>query len=149
MVTSQQQDKIATPYFRNFQNPLMHCNDTFTLPKDLNQTLWTSSPLEKTVVLGVTSRSRDGLKGKAHDCDSLLRSSSTRRGGGADLWRPMFNTQTWSQAQPRLSTACLIRTKELSVLSVYLWTQQQEDPHCDDLLTVKCKKREEKQWVWL
>ena len=62
------------------------------------------SPLEKTVVLGVTSRSRDGLKGKAHSCDSLarsVRSSSRSRKGRTDLWSPMFNTQTWSKISLR------------------------------------------------
>lgn len=70
--------------------------------------LWlASSPLENTVVLGVTSRSRDGLKGKAHSCDSLvrsIRSSMRSRRGWTDLGSPMFNTQTWVQAQPRLSS---------------------------------------------
>lgn len=62
------------------------------------------SPLEKTVVLGVTSRSRDGLKGNAHSCDSLarsVRSSRRSRKGWTDLWSPMFNTQTWSKISLR------------------------------------------------
>lgn len=37
------------------------------------------SPVAKTVVLGVTSRSRDGLKGNAHSCDMLSRSSRSSR----------------------------------------------------------------------
>lgn len=54
------------------------------------------SPLERTVVLGVTSRSREALKGKAQSCDIVAassRDSSRCRQDGADLWPPMLVTQ--------------------------------------------------------
>lgn len=52
-----------------------------------------SSPLERTVVLGVTSRSREALKGKAQSRDTVAassRDSSGCRQDGADLWPPML-----------------------------------------------------------
>lgn len=44
------------------------------------------SPVEKTVVLGVTSRSSDGLKGNAHSSDAQ---SSSSRSSRTDLGSPM------------------------------------------------------------
>lgn len=97
------------------------------------------SPLEKTVVLGVTSRSRDGLKGKAHSCDSLarsVRSSSRGRRGCTDLWSPILNTKV--QAQPRLHSISWTR-KNLSVRNVYLEAQQQAD--ADSFIILQLRKR--------
>lgn len=54
-----------------------------------------SSPFKKTVVLGVTSRSRDELKGKAHSLDSLERSrrGSRSRRSRTEVCSPMLNLQ--------------------------------------------------------
>lgn len=102
------------------------------------------SPLEKTVVLGVTSRSRDGLKGKAHSCDILARSSRSSirsRRGWTDLWSPMFDTQTRVQAQPRLHSVCWTRK---------IWVFRPSSKHVQTLWLSSnwehalCREREEK-----
>lgn len=93
------------------------------------------SPSEKTVVLGVTSRSRDGLKGKAHSCDSLarsVRSSSRGRSRWPDLWSPMFSTQTRFQAQPQ----CVAHAKSDKRSS----SRQQADAESQIILQLRKRK---------
>lgn len=61
-----------------------------------------ASPVDGTVVLGVMSRSRDALKGKAQSWDMVALSSgisSRRRKDGLDLWPPISATETPSLSQ--------------------------------------------------
>lgn len=64
-----------------------------------------ASPVDGTVVLGVMSRSRDALKGKAQSWDMVALSSgisSRRRKDGldlCDLWPPISATETPSLSQ--------------------------------------------------
>lgn len=64
-----------------------------------------ASPLEKTVVLGVISRSREAVKGKAQSCTTVAvssRISSRCRKDGLHLWPPISATQTGDPTPPLL-----------------------------------------------
>lgn len=61
-----------------------------------------ASPVERTVVLGVISKSRDALKGKAQSWDIVAvssRISSRRRKDGLDLWPAISVTETQTLSQ--------------------------------------------------